>query len=211
MRELSFSSVLLKVYEVPSNGMYKLKKPSLVVNLTSSPITIEADKSSINNLESRFLRNTDLRAENAVVCLLQIEGDNFLNPPGNIAEFIKSTWTPTRELFPEMEEYKTRIMYRSSIDRINEYNLNFWFLAANTLNRIHDDHITEELHMGIMGLGIMQKYHEKSYDSLYETVYVTPGHIHLPFFKRDNEKVVYPLHSFNSITDCIWMRIEKVE
>lgn len=210
MRELSFSSPLLRVFEVQINGTYRIEKPSLVVNLTPIAIIVIADNSNFNLLEARFLQATSLKAENANVCILQIEGDNFLTPPANIAEFIRSTWKPTRELFPQMEAYKSRAMYRSNIDKIGLYNLNFWFLAANTLNRIHNDHVTEELHMGIIGLGTMQKYYQEEYDSAYETVYMTPGFIHHPFYSKKGKGVIYPLHSFNSISDCIWMRIEKV-
>lgn len=206
MRPLSFSTEFLKAYEVEIDGNIVLDKKSIVVNLSNTPVTIVSDNSTFGNHESRLLFPTRIAAEGAKVCVVQIEGDDFLQGSEEISQSVKRSWTLASELFPQVEELKKLVMYKSPKDASNGYELNFWFLQKDSLGRIHRDHDFLEQHTQIIGMGQMQKYQEQNYNSAFEKVYMTPGYTHYPFY---SDKGVYPWHSYNAISDCIWMAIEK--
>lgn len=206
MRSLSFSTDLLKAYELELNGSFQLEKNSILVNLSDSKVFIEADKSSFSNHESRFVFPTIIESKNAKLCVIQIEEGDFINGSEVVSNSVKSEWTLASTLFPQIEELKKLVMYKSSTDVINGFELNFWFLQKGSLGRIHREHNFQEQHTQIMGIGEMQKYQEQTYESAFEKVYMSPGFTHYPFY---DDKGIYPWHSYNAINDCIWMAIEK--
>ena len=83
--------------------------------------------------------------------------------------------------------------------------MNFWFAAAGTDCGIHNEHDFLEIHTQIWGTGHMQKFHQRSADTLYQDILMTPGFTHKPFCSDD---LRYPWHRYYSDTDCIWLAVE---
>lgn len=206
MRQLNFSSEYLNIAEVVIAGDFKITAPSIVVNLSDSPITVDTDKSTFSLLQSRLLRNTVLSSQQAIAVIIQTKGDNFLNISNEASLAFKNIWEKASILYPQIEELKKLTMHKSKKDTVNGYELNFWYLEEGSLGRIHQIHDFREVHTQILGTGLMQKYKEQSYESAFETTYMIPGFTHYPYFNKEG---LYPWHSYNAITNCVWMAIEK--
>lgn len=88
--------------------------------------------------------------------------------------------------------------------------VNLWFAPAATDCAIHNTHDFIEIHTQITGLGRMQKFKVKSFDSLYEDILMAEGYTQIiPFCNvQENQQYTYPWHQYYSDTDCIWMANE---
>jgi hypothetical protein len=202
MRELAFSLRTMKAQEVNLQGSLKLEKPSMVINLSSNPATVPHNNASFGLLESRLLFPTTIEVANSDLCIFY--------PPEETNEMvfkeISKKWQLACTLFPDVKEFKSMRMYRSPKDQINGFDLNLWFLAENSLGRIHRHHPFKELHTQILGIGVMQKYTKEDRGSVTERVYMVPGYTHYPFYDNQGK---YPWHSYDSITESVWLAIEK--
>ena len=87
--------------------------------------------------------------------------------------------------------------------------LNLWYTPEETDCGIHTGHQFLEVHTQILGTGHMQKFREKTADTLYEDVVMVPGYTHEPFFVLGKERTFsYPWHRYYADSDCIWMAVE---
>ena len=207
MRTLSFSTSKFKITERLIDQNTEVKNTSTVLNLSDEPIRVTYDKSEIQKLGSAIVSNTSLFASNAKALLIDIENiADPTNPSKDLVKEISKSWDKASKLFPQVEELKSLEMYRSPKEVCGNYELNLWFLKEKTRGRVHKEHSFNEIHLQVLGIGAMQKYLKQNYDSLYETVYMAPGVVHKPFFHQEG---VYPWHSYDAITDCVWLAIEE--
>lgn len=87
--------------------------------------------------------------------------------------------------------------------------LNLWWSPGTTDCFIHTEHPFLEVHTQIHGLGRMQKFHERSEDTLYEDVLMPVGFTHDPFCRvAGKSQWEYPWHRYYADTDSVWLAIE---
>lgn len=87
--------------------------------------------------------------------------------------------------------------------------LNLWYTPEETDCGIHTGHQFLEVHTQILGTGHMQKFREKTADTLYEDVLMVPGYTHDPFFVLGKDRSFsYPWHRYYADSDCVWMAVE---
>ncbi len=206
MRELNFSTPHLKATELILNDKFEITKQVIVINLSDKPVTVDSDKSTFTILESRLLSNTSISADGASVVIMETTGKDFIEMSEQAATNFKDSWDKASKLYPDVEELKKLTMHKSSKDTVGGYELNLWYLEGNSLGRIHQIHDFEEVHTQVLGTGMMQKYAEQTYPSVFETTYMIPGLTHYPYFDANG---AYPWHSYNAITNCVWLAIEK--
>lgn len=207
-RDLNFSLDTLQAQELSINGQVNITTPSLIINLSKEPIYLLIDNSIINQFESRLLYNQTLLSKKAKACMIKLpnETKNWLNTPQIIFDEIREKWQTAFNLYPHIDELNELDMYKSPKDIINGLELNLWYLKEKSLGRIHKEHSFTEVHLQVLGIGKMQKYLKQDRSTLYETAFMTPGFTHYPFYDKH---IQYPWHSYDAMTNCIWMAIEK--
>jgi hypothetical protein len=121
---------------------------------------------------------------------------------------LRSRWTRADVLFPQVRELAGQDMYRSAITQLagTDIKVNFWYAGAGVDCGIHQIHDFYEYHTQLVGLGIMQKFREKSHESLWQEVILAPGITHDLFCTPQQH---YPWHQYKAITPCVWLAIEK--
>ncbi len=93
-----------------------------------------------------------------------------------------------------------------------QVKLNLWFSPPDTHCGIHNIHEFLEIHTQIYGTGKMQKFHDNSYETMYEDVVLSPGQTHSPFAVVTKDgSFRYPWHQYYAETDCIWLAVEYHE
>lgn len=91
-----------------------------------------------------------------------------------------------------------------------EIKVNLWFAPEGTDCGIHNVHDFIEVHTQAHGVGRMQKFREKEFDTLYEDVVMGEGYTTpVPFCEVDRDGAfAYPWHQYRADGDCVWMAIE---
>lgn len=90
-----------------------------------------------------------------------------------------------------------------------ELKLNLWWAPGETDCFIHNEHPFLEVHTQIHGIGRMQKFWERSEETLYEDVVMAPGYTHDPFCRVvGKNQWEYPWHRYYCNTDSVWLAIE---
>lgn len=118
---------------------------------------------------------------------------------------VESSWSHVFDVF-NVNSLKDVNLWRSKKDKsISGVELNLWYAPEGTDCGIHNEHNFREIHTQVSGLGIMQKFNESKYDSLYREVLMPVGFTHDPFYDKN---LSYPWHQYKCITDCIWLAIE---
>lgn len=129
----------------------------------------------------------------------------MVNNEFSYREVVEGEWTHVFDVF-NLPELKDVPLWRSQKERIDSYEFNLWFARSGTSCGIHNEHAFKEVHTQIYGIGRMQKFKNKSPESIYNEVYMPPGFTHKPFYSTDN---VYPYHQYYADTDCLWLAIEE--
>ena len=87
--------------------------------------------------------------------------------------------------------------------------LNLWWSPGNTDCFIHNEHPFLETHTQIHGVGRMQKFRDRSAQTMYEDVVLGPGASHDPFCRVAGPDVwQYPWHRYYADTDSVWLAVE---
>lgn len=206
MNELEISLPSLRISAESISGSYEIAKPTMLLNLSDNHISITNDASKIAKMQARILNNCSLFSQGSHVLLLTSVRHDFLDVEAKLKAEIKASWPKAASLFPNLPALKQLAMYRSPKIMQHNWQLNFWFLEANSRGRIHQEHDFLELHLQVKGIGKMCKYYQADYASQYETMYMLPGFVHAPFF---NNEETYPWHSYDAISDCLWLAIEE--
>ena len=204
INKLSLPSLICSNSQFPDE--LEITTRSLVINISDEPIKIRSDNSMLNKFESTILQNTFLESLHGDVIIFT-KGDNkFIQFGLKLRSEVKNKWTRTHKLFPEVPVHKKITMYRSPKVKLKRYEVNLWFLSKDTSGRIHKEHDFLEIHTQIVGMGMMQKFHTQERNTLFQSVILSPGQTHKPFYNQLGE---YPWHSYDSVTDCIWLAIEE--
>lgn len=97
----------------------------------------------------------------------------------------------------------------ASAEQDFDLKLNLWWSPGDTDCFIHNEHPFLEVHTQIHGLGRMQKFKQRSQETLYEDVMMPIGYTHDPFCRvAGANQWEYPWHRYYADTDSIWLAIE---
>lgn len=198
---LSFSEPYLKAEMIENVKNYNINSNTVVINSGEKEIIIEGKP--LRPWQTAVFQNININTADLLICITA----NLENHPESKYPFtdkIIKSWNHVYDIFP-LPHLKERELWRSDKHKIGKIELNLWFASAGTHCGIHNEHNFKEIHTQIYGIGRMQKFHENSYESLYQDVYMSPGFTHEPFY---NEQGLYPWHQYLADTECIWLAIE---
>lgn len=226
--QIRFSEKYLKTTWLKNVSNYDIQKRTIVVNLGNERAHILAppEKYLLPRTSSIFQEITIKDGDSLLLIELGDEtniGGIVLEPEwnllGQIADFpldVPLYKSPQYEVgIVSFDPYfVTGLSEHPHHSNTKEYivKVNWWFAPAKTNCAIHNHHTDPELlevHTQIYGVGIMQKFHENDFNTIYQDVIMSPGETHIPFANvGENEQFVYPWHQYYSDTDCIWMANE---
>jgi hypothetical protein len=213
MRPLAFSSDFLSVSASTLAGPLELSRPSIVINLSDVPLFVHEDGSTFTRLQSRQLQNTRLSGDGATVLVIQSATDDFLQMPATTSQFIRGNWSYDNPLAVDVSRQAQQAVHASNTlksvkDTVNGYHLFLCHQLAETRGRIHRIHELYEVHTQIIGRGMMQKYKDESFETMFETTHMVPSYTHYPFYSQDK---TYPWHTFVADTESVWLAIVKYD
>lgn len=186
-------------YKIAPQESVKPNDWTVVVNLSDTSARI-SDGMVLAPNQSKLLRDVTVTGTGLIGFPLIDRIDD------SIKDLIRKEWTHAADLFPEAGFRTDKDFYRSEYSQFERKNLVFWYAEAGYKCGIHNEHDFFETHVQLLGQGEMQKFHTKSYESIYEKESLVPGRQHSPFYCPDG---TYPWHQYEAITDCIWMAIEQ--
>jgi len=204
MRKLNCSTSGIEVYEDNIDASINIIRPTIILNLTDEPIVVLSDKSKIEKFNSKIISNCDIYSKGSRIIEVNLHNDNFF--AFDLYKNIELKWDRVSKLLPDIEYFKTLEMYKSQKDKVGNFEINLWFLKRGSLGRIHKEHNFSEIHLQVNGVGVMKKYENEDRRSVFEAEYLAPGRLHNPFFSEEGN---YPFHSYDAISDCVWMAIEE--
>lgn len=201
--ELSLKGLTLDLVEFA--GDYKVDGEKLFINIGQEPINLMQDEDRVKSLNSRLVKDARFVSNSGLALEIATDNPNY-EVTSSLKNEIMAKWSRASELFPQVEYFKNLEMYRSAKVGLGIYQVNLWYLAASSQGRIHKEHDFREVHTQVMGLGQMVKYYKSDYDTAYERVFMAPGFTHFEFFDGNRQ---YPWHSYNAVSDCIWLALER--
>jgi hypothetical protein len=198
-RILQFSEPFLKVTCFDKVNDLRIDNKTIVLNASDTELTIE--ERPLLPWRSSIFASVTIPTAVRILCVT-LDTDLFSDNTFPHAGSLKESWTPVRDIYPNLQDLK---LWRSKKDRIDNIEFNLWYAAAGTDCGIHNEHDFRELHTQIFGVGRMQKFHKNNRDSLYQEVFMSPGYTHYPFYDEDGK---YPWHQYLADTDCVWLATE---
>lgn len=220
-RDLSFADehISAVLYEEVEN----LEVSGIVVNLTPVTVWVEGVVNTpIQPWRSANITNKKvLKAER--IAVLKVERTE------NLGGVMHRGWTWFGDIFSGFP--RTTPLYVSSIDTVAtvmedprrftreanvgdnpqafEVKLKLWWSPAQTDAFIHNEHPFLETHAQIHGFGRMQKFRERSAETVYEDVIMSPGFSHEAFCSVTSpNQWTYPWHRYFADTDAVWLAVE---
>ncbi|MGJ0580386.1 hypothetical protein ACR71G_20585 [Xenorhabdus bovienii] len=232
-RLLTFSNDLLPSIVVFDEGNLSLDGSAIVVNLGNKTALIdEFEKDNILPMTSTKLRNVDLSGGDL---LLFFDTDKLFSAKelcgkSQWSKFFKRTeknkdggnfdinlWRSPQDFTAEINVnfLPYYLSKKSKLDKIEHTSrfivkTNLWFASAGTHCQIHCEHPFIEIHTQIFGLGHMQKFKDKDFNTLYEDIGMYSGFTTTPPFcsALSCTEFEYPWHQYYAETDCIWLAVE---
>ena len=201
---LSFSEPHLKAETIKNIKDYRIDKKVVIINSGEKAIIVEGKP--LSPWQSAIYQNVIISNADSLICIT-VNVESLLEGKYPFADEIINSWTHVYDIFSLLHLKETRL-WRSNKHKSGPIELNLWYASVGTHCGIHNEHNFKEIHTQIYGIGRMQKFHENSYESLYQDVYMSPGFTHQPFY---NEEGLYPWHQYLADTDCIWLAIESYE
>jgi len=198
---LKFSTNFCESFLISDADNFEVKKDSIIINASDSEEKINGE--TCPSWRSIICNGGKISGKK----LISISPETHLHNISEIerADEIKNTWSHVYDVFG-VDSLKNINLWRSKKDaEIPGVELNLWYAPKGTDCGIHNEHDFREIHTQISGLGIMQKFSQKKYDSLYREVVMPVGLTHEPFYDAD---LSYPWHQYKCITDCVWLAIE---
>lgn len=202
-KTLRFSEPFISAEYIAYAEDFRIDKKSIIINLDLD--ILELEEMDLFPMKSVVCTNTTIdKVKNIVV--ISIVNEDFLgNNPEIDREIIQNSWQHIYTL-TNAEHLKDIALWRSEKTKIGIMEMNLWYAPAGTHCGIHKLHDFHEVQTQIFGIGRMQKFRSNDYKSLYQEVYMSPGHTHEPFHSSQGN---YPWHQYYADTDCIWLAIEK--
>ena len=228
IKQLNFSGAYIDGKFVENVKDFHIENRTIVVNLEETHARLsDTNPGIIPSFSSTILENATIEEAKSLLLLQVVERRNI----GNIV--FEEGWDLLGN-FPDSDFPKNVQLWKSPQDdagiiEVDPYymagesktpnpnhkekfmvKVNLWFAPSLTDCAIHNTHDFIEIHTQILGLGRMQKFKVKSFDSLYEDILMAEGYTQIiPFCTvREKQKYTYPWHQYYSDTDCIWMANE---
>jgi hypothetical protein len=198
IRTLQFSEPFYTIKFIDNERQYKIDDTSIVISLAEKGILIR-DR-PLEYLKSTIVRNVII---NDIQRTLVIEGYEKKAVDAELFSKIQDQWPLMYDITHE-ERFKGIPARRSPKEKVENIELNLFFVAARTNVGLHKQHNHLEVHTQLLGYGRMQKFEEKNYDTLYQEEILAPGNTHEPFYNEEN---VYPWHQYQSISDSIYLYV----
>ena len=202
--ELSLKGLTFDLVEFA--GDHKVEGEKLFINIGQEPINLMQDEDIVNSLNSRLVNDARFVSRSGIGLEIAATDNSNYDVTSSLKKEIIAKWSRASELFPQVEYFQNLEMYRSPKVDLGLYQANLWSLEASSQGRIHKEHDFREIHTQILGLGQMVKYYKPEYDTAYERVFMAPGFTHFEFFDGNR---LYPWHSYNAVSDCIWLALER--
>lgn len=200
-KTLSFSKPFLEAKYIENVENYEIGNETIIINLGENAIKLEGK--DLAPFGSSMYSNIILKKAGKIVAIKSSEklyGENSYSH----SKEITSSWQHVHDIF-SLPHLKDTALWRSDKDKVGNIELNLWYAKAGTNCGIHNKHDFKELHTQIYGIGRMQKFHKNDFGTLYQNVFMSPGHTHEPFY---DENETYPWHQYLADTDCIWLAME---
>jgi hypothetical protein len=223
-RKLAFSSDHIHACVTLGKGHLTLQGQAIVVNAGMEVSIVKAlIKESLTPMASVQLRDVSLDATPNLILFEQIGTlrATYAQIKQNWVQFRAkgeniNLWRSTRDKVGEVwiDIGQLRESQHTSDDKHQygrfQISANLWFAPAGTNCLIHREHAFIEIHSQIVGIGHMQKFHDKDRSSLYDDVTLAPGcTTERPFCNVVNDGIpIYPWHQYYAESDSIWLAIE---
>ncbi len=199
---LNFSNKFFKAKYLENINNLSINNYGILVNLDKKPLTVDKS-SSVANYKSYLLKNWKIENKIRKAILISFDYDPA-KTKDELNKFCLTNWDNSKKRYPNNpSEWNYKIL-RSPIEKIKNLEFNCWYLPKHTAASIHIKHQFKEIHTQLYGLGIMNKFREQNYATLYQRMYMSPGFTHDFFFDENNK---YPWHQYEAVLDCIWMAI----
>lgn len=198
---LTFCEPFFTIKTIQDEKEYQVGKKSIVINLNKDAITIKDNK--LYYLKSTIVANIIINNIQQAIIVEDFEKENLLD----LHREIKKKWPMMYDMTKQIR-HKGIMLWRSPQEKIfGNIEINLCYIADSVSTGLHKTHATNftEVHTQILGVGKMQKFSENDISTFYQEVVLAPGYTHEPFY---NEKIEYPWHQYQSITDAIYMPIE---
>jgi hypothetical protein len=199
---LNFSNNFFKTEYLENVLNLNIASYGILVNLDEKPLIIDKPGSLIK-YKSYLLKNWEVKNNIAKAILISFDYDPA-RKNSELNKFCLESWDNNKKRYPDDPSKWNYKILRSPIEKINNLEFNCWYLPKETASSIHIEHPFKEIHTQLYGLGIMNKFKEQNYETLYQRMYMPPGFTHDFFFDKD---VKYPWHQYEAVTDSIWMAI----
>lgn len=200
-KTLGFSEPFLSADYMEDISDLFLNNRTILLNAADTEITIEGKP--LKPWNSSIYSSVAIQSAQRIICIT-IDADFLSSGLFPQREQIMSTWTHVYDVF-RLAHLKDTQLWRSDKERIGNIEFNLWYAVGMTNCGIHAEHAFRELHTQVFGIGRMQKFRENNYATIYEDIFMSPGHTHQPFY---DENGLYPWHQYWSDTDCIWLATE---
>jgi len=198
IKKLRFSEPFYTMKFVNDQQIYEINDRSIVVNLSEKEILVKG--LPLGSLKSTIVKNVALaEVERAIV----LEGYESARSAKDLFAATQKQWPQMYEI-TGLERFKGIPVRRSPKETVDNIDLYLFSVGSLTNVGLHKRHDHREVHTQLMGCGKMQKFEENNYDKLYQEEFLAPGWTHEPFF---DDKVIYPWHQYQSITDAIYMYV----
>lgn len=221
VKRLNFSGTYIEAKYVENVEKYSIQNRTIVINLQASDAYLSEDPASIiPAYSSTIFKDTNIEKAESLLLLEVVETRNIGkivfeqnwdllgNLIGGFPKDVPLWRSPQDEAgIVELDPY---VMTRqSSTPHQKEkfsVKVNLWFAPSLTDCAIHNQHDFIEIHTQIVGQGRMQKFKDKTFNSLYEDMLMSPGYTtSVPFCQvQKQHKYTYPWHQYYADTDCIW-------
>lgn len=202
VKPLNFSNRFFKTEYIEDSDGLSIKDYGIVINLDKTPIPVDV-QSSINYCKSYLFKDYEIKSPIKKALLVSFDFDPAEDNK-ELNEYCVQNWDNNKVRYPDDPSKWDFKILRSPIEKVGNLEFNCWFLPEKTASSIHIEHPFEEVHTQIYGLGIMNKFKEQDYSSLYQRMYMPPGFTH-DFFFDENKK--YPWHQYEAVTNSIWLAV----
>lgn len=209
-KTLAFCEPFYRIEYLEGVSDLAIAERQIVFNLNDHPIRICAAGETRDPMDvllpsrrSSVFSSFVLEQADRLLCI-QLAGSDTLYGSHPRSSPIRARWMHASTLF-SFGNSKGPDLWRSDKERLGNTSFNLWFASAHTNCGIHQEHGFRELHTQIFGLGRMQMFRTNTNESLFQEVFMCPGHTHDPFYDANCR---YPWHQYYADTECVWLAIE---
>lgn len=200
-KNLQFCKPFYTIKSVKDEAQYRIDCKSIVLNLGEKDIIVK-DKPLVS-LQSTVVTNITIKNIQWALVVENYEK----NSEEELLTAVKKQWPLMYEI-THVDRYKRIPVRRSPKEKIENVELNLFYVGDQTSIGIHKEHDYREVHTQLLGFGKMQKFEENDYSKLYQEEILAPGFTHEPYCNKDGK---YPWHQYQSITESIYIYVNKYE